>query len=117
MIIRIKNLKVRALIGLEDWERKEKQNLLIHAELHIDGKKSGQSDAIEDTLDYKEVTDKILDLAQNSEFFLLEKMAYSILELILKNPKVLKARVEVDKPSSFFPCDSVSVECSSGELH
>jgi dihydroneopterin aldolase len=47
-----------------------------------------------------------------SNSFLLEKLVNEILTLILKNPQVQEARVEVDKPLALRYSDSVSVEVS-----
>src|SRR5262245_12176490 len=112
MIIRIKNLRLRAVIGIFDWERKHPQDVVVNATIQFDGSKAAFSDKIEDTVDYKEITKGIIQLVEASQFFLLEKLASEILTLILKNPQVEEARVEVDKPLALRYSDSVSVEVS-----
>jgi len=112
MIIRIKNLRLRAVIGIFDWERNHPQDVVINATIQFDGSKAAHSDKIEETVDYKEITKGIIQLVEASHFFLLEKLANEILTLILKNPKVHEARVEVDKPLALRYSDSVSVEVS-----
>ena len=112
MIIRIKNLRLRTIIGIFDWERKHPQDVVINATLEFDGEKAAASDRIEDTVDYKDLNKKIVSLVENSQFFLIEKMAQEILNLILDHPRVKSARVEVDKPLALRFSDSVSVEVS-----
>lgn len=113
MIIRIKNLRLRTLVGIFDWERVNKQDIVINIQMEFDGSKAGQSDKIEDTVDYKKINKAIIQEVENSQFFLLEKLAQRVLEIILQNPRVLHAKVEIDKPGALRFADSVSVECEA----
>lgn len=113
MTIRIKNLRLRAIIGIEDWERVNKQDLIINAVIEFDGNPAIDSDNIKDTVNYKKITKKIIKLVENSGYFLLEKLCGQILQTILTEDKVLKATVEVDKPGALRFTDSVSVTCSA----
>lgn len=113
MIIRIKNLRLKAIVGLNDWERRRLQRIIINIAMTLDGKQAAQSDRIEDTIDYKQLKKKIIQGVENSNFFLIEKLASHILEIVMKNPKVVRATVEVDKPGALRFSDSVSIECSA----
>ncbi len=110
--IRITDLKLKAIIGINAWERKIQQDIIINLELDFDASKAAKSDNIKDTLDYKVLKKRIIDLIQCSKFFLLEKLVEEILILIMTNPKVLKATVRVDKPKALRFAKSVSVESS-----
>ena len=48
---------------------------------------------------------------ETSQYFLLEKLAARVLEIVGAEPKVLRAAVEIDKPSALRFADSVSVRC------
>jgi len=111
MIIRIKNLRLRAIIGIFDWEREHKQDLILNLRLTFDGSQAAASDRIEDTLDYKKLNKRIIAHVEASQFFLLEKLAQSVLELAMEDNRVAEARVEIDKPGALRFADSVSVEC------
>ena len=113
MIIRIKNLRLRTIIGIYDWERTELQDVIINAEIEFDGAKATSSDNIQDTIDYKTINKKIIEMVESSKFFLLEKLADTILKIIMEDKKVIKAKVEVDKPGALRFTDSVSIECST----
>ena len=45
--IRISNLKLRTIIGIHDWEREHKQDVIINIEMEFDASKSIESDRIE----------------------------------------------------------------------
>ncbi len=110
MMIRIKNLRLRTIIGIFDWEREHKQDLVLNLAIEFDGSKPGQSDQIEDTVDYKKITKRIIETVESSQYFLLEKLAQEILHLVMADSKVLKAKIEIDKPGALRFADSVSIE-------
>jgi D-erythro-7,8-dihydroneopterin triphosphate epimerase len=113
LIIRIKNLRLRTIIGCHDWERKTKQDLIINIKFAFDGAKAAASDDIHDTVDYMGLKKKIIATVEDSDFNLLEKLADSLLKLIMEEPKITKAKVEIDKPYALRYADSVSVSCSA----
>lgn len=112
-VIRIKKLKLRAVIGIHDWERKNKQDVIINIKLEFDASKAAKSDDIADTVDYKAIKLKIIDLVDKSSCNLLERLAHQILKICLSDPKVEKATVKVDKPHALRFAESVSVEVSA----
>lgn len=109
MIARIKNLRLRAIIGINDWERKHKQDLIINLEFEFDGTQASRSDHIDHTVDYKKLTKQIIHDVEQSEYFLLEKLADHILDIVMRDQQVLRAIVEVDKPQALRFADSVSI--------
>ncbi|MDZ7373332.1 MAG: dihydroneopterin aldolase [candidate division KSB1 bacterium] len=112
MLIRIKNLRLRTILGVEDWERRERQDVVINVEVEFDGSDAVQSDKLEHTLDYKALTKRIIQEVESSRFHLLETLAQHVLNLVLEQERVIAARVEVDKPNALRFADSVSVVCS-----
>lgn len=112
MIIRIKNLRLRAIIGVNDWERTERQAVIINAELEFDGSAAIQSDHINDTIDYRNISQKLIEHVETSEYQLIEALAGNLLKLLLDDARVTRARVEVDKPNATRSADSTSIEVS-----
>ncbi len=109
-IIRITDLCLETIIGIFDWERKEKQKVVINVEIEFNASKAIKSDRVQDTVDYKTITKKIIRHVEASQYFLLEKMTDSVLKIVLEFPKVKKARVRIDKPGALRFARSVSVE-------
>lgn len=108
--IRIQDLRLRCIIGIFEWEKKEKQDVILNIEIDFDASKSSQSDQIEDTVDYKEITKKIIAMVESSNFNLLEKLAQEVLDIVCAHPLVTQACVIIDKPGALRFADSVSVE-------
>ena len=108
--IRITNLKLRTIIGIHDWEREHRQDVIINIRIQYDPTKAFETDAIEDAVDYKIITKRIIKEVEASNFFLLENLAKLVLNIVMNTLKVEEARVRVDKPFALRFADSVSVE-------
>ena len=108
--IRITNLRLRTIIGTHDWEREVQQNVIINIILDYDAAKAIASDDLRKTIDYKALTKQIIKEVKASQFFLLEKLAGRVLDVVTAHPAVLEAVVRVDKPQALRFADSVSVE-------
>ncbi len=113
MLIRIKNLRLRTIVGINDWERKKFQDVIMNIEIELDGTQVMESDDIEDTIDYKALKKRILEEVEKSRFYLLDKLAGHVLKIIMENDRILQATVEVDKPHALRFADSVSVTCTA----
>ena len=109
MIIRIKNLRLRGVIGINDWERKLTQDITINIKMEFDGSKAAESDDLNDTIDYKRLKHQIIKLVDDSSFGLIETLSSEILKLVMEDERVCHASVEVDKPNALRYADSVSV--------
>jgi 2-amino-4-hydroxy-6-hydroxymethyldihydropteridine diphosphokinase len=108
--IHIKDLLLRTIIGINEEERRKRQDVLINIVLYADTRKAGVSDDIEDAVNYRTITKRIISLVENSEFYLVEKMAAEIVGICLSDPRVERARVRVEKPGALRFARSVGVE-------
>ena len=96
----IRDLRFRCIIGVDEQERREKQDVLAQITLDVDLRTAGGSDAIEDTIDYKALKKRILRMAERSSFHLIEALAERIASLCLKDERVERAEVTVEKPGA-----------------
>lgn len=108
--ILIKDLLLRCIIGIHDWEREKKQDVLVNIELEADCGPAGKSDDFKDAVDYRALTKAVIALIETSDFFLVERMAEEIASLCLEDPRVEVARVRVEKPGALRFARSVGVE-------
>jgi len=107
--ILIKDLLVRCIIGINDDERRERQDVLINITLFVDLRAAGHSDRLEDSLDYRGLKKCIYAEVEQSQFYLVEALAEHIAGMCLVNPKIYKAQVSVEKPSALRFARSVGV--------
>ena len=109
-IIRITDLTLRTIIGIFDWERTRKQKVVINVEITFNAAKAAKSDKVKDTVDYKKITKAIIKHVEASKYFLIEKMADQVLEIVMEDKKIKSAIVRIDKPGALRFARSVSVE-------
>jgi FolB domain-containing protein len=106
----IKDLLVRGIIGVNDWEREKPQEILINIVLFADLNKAGESDNIDDSVNYRTISKKIQEHAETAERLTVEALAADLAKICLAEPGVLKARVRVEKPGAVRFAKSVGVE-------
>jgi FolB domain-containing protein len=98
--IDIRDLQLRCIIGIQDWERETLQDVLINITLFTDLSVAGKSDQIADTVNYKSLCKRVIGLTESSSFFLVEMLAQKIADLALADERVSLVRVSVDKPGA-----------------
>ena len=108
--IQIKDLFLRAIIGINEEERSNRQDILINIVLYADTRAAGASDDISDAVNYRTITKRLIKLVEESEFYLVEKMAAGIAAICLEDPRVEEVSVRVEKPGALRFARSVGVE-------
>lgn len=111
----IRDLLVRTIIGINDWERENLQDVLINLELAFDTRAAAKSDDVDKTLNYRTLTKRILALAEESSFLLVEKLADEIASIAVTEFGAENVRVRVEKPGALRFARSVGVEIERSE--
>lgn len=106
----IRDLGIRCIVGIDEQERREKQDILVQITLHTDLRTAGHTDALEDTVDYRALKKRILRLAEASRFQLIEALAQSIADECLRDDRVERVEVAVEKPGALRFARTVGVE-------
>jgi len=109
-LIVIKDLLLRGVIGVNDWEREVEQDILVNVTLTADLNRAGQTDDLGDTVNYRTVAKKIIARVEGTQRFTLEALAADIAAICLAEPGVRRARVRVEKPGALRFARSVGVE-------
>lgn len=106
----IKDLLVRGIVGINDWERETKQDILINIEIETDLQEAGESDDIEDCVNYRTVSKAVIKHVGSAERFTVEALAADIAAICLEEPLAQRVRVRVEKPGAVRFAQSVGVE-------
>lgn len=110
-LIRVKNLLLRTFIGFNPDEITNQQDVLINIQIEADiPEEALLMDEPEGIYNYKTITKQVILLVQNNRFKLLEVLTKNILDLIMQDERVIRAKVEVDKPHALRFAESVSFE-------
>jgi len=109
-IVFIRDLHVRGILGVHDWERQQPQEIVTSVTLFTDTRRAAINDDIADCVDYSLVAQRIRALIEDAERFTVETLAEDIANLCLNQPRVLKVTVRVEKPGAVEGAESVGVE-------
>ena len=108
--IAIRELAARCILGIDDEERRERQDVVVNVVIHADLRHAASSDVFEDTVDYRAIKKRVLSLVEGSSFHLLEALADAVARACLEFRGVERVDVSVEKPGALRFAKSVAVE-------
>ncbi len=113
-IVFISDLRIETIIGIYDWERKIKQTISLDLEMGADIRRAAATDAIEDTLNYKAVSKRLIEFVGESEYQLVETLAEKVAEIVTGEFNVPWLRLTVHKPGAVRGSRDVGVIIERG---
>jgi 7,8-dihydroneopterin aldolase/epimerase/oxygenase len=119
--VSVRDLSVRAVIGVHPWEREVEQTLLVSVDMvpgTADVRKAAASDDLADALDYSAVAAAIAAVLREGKFRLIETAAERVAERLLADFRLPWLRLELRKPitSARTPYTAVITIERTGEI-
>lgn len=111
----LKDLQIKAVVGIWDWERAVPQTVSIDLEMAADVAAAAERDHIDATLDYKAVTKRIIAFVEDSDFQLIETMAERIAAIVTDEFGVPWVQVTVHKPWAIRGSRDVGIRIERGQ--
>ena len=108
--VTIKNLLARGIIGINEDERKNPQDILINVTLFTDTHRAAETDDINDCVNYSTMSKKIMKHAESANRLTVEALANDLAKICLAEKGVQKVNVRVEKPGAVRFTESVGVE-------
>ena len=105
----LRGLTAECVIGFIDWERRVKQTVVVDLELPVDCRQAAVTDDVNDTVDYKKVSKRVLAFIEASEFMLVETLAQRLAMLILEEFAIEWIRLSINKPGAIRNSRDVGV--------
>ena len=99
-IVYIRELEVRTIIGIFDWEREQRQVVSLDLEMGSDIAAAAITDTIENALDYKAVAKRLIDFIEKSDFFLVETLAERVSDIVVNEFNVPWVKLRLGKPGA-----------------
>jgi 7,8-dihydroneopterin aldolase/epimerase/oxygenase len=96
--------------GLLPEEQRLGQWFEVDLTLMLDLSTAGQSDRLEETLDYRHIIAQTQTLIQTARFSLVETLATAIAEMALKDAKVQQVKVHLTKVAPPIPNFSGNIQ-------
>jgi len=106
----ITDLIARGIIGINEWERKNPQEILINIEISTDIREAAEKDNVSKSVNYRTVAKKVQAHAESAARLSVEALATDLARLCLDEPGAQKVRVRVEKPGAARFARSVGVE-------
>ena len=95
--ILISGIREMGVHGVLPEEQLRPQPFEVDVELLVDVRVAGESDDLDDTVDYSAVCDAVIRVVSSEQYRLLERLATRIAEVCRADPRVVGAVVEVRK--------------------
>lgn len=110
----ISGLEVETVIGIYDWERRIRQPVVMDLEMATDCARAAATDSVDDALDYKAVTKRLVEFVGASEFQLVETLAERVAGVVLEEFAVPWLRLRVNKRGALSAARDVGVVIERG---
>lgn len=107
--VQIKNLLLRAYIGIKEEEINNQQDVIINVCLTYDASEAISRNEITAALNYRTITKQIIGHVNGNRFALLERLTHEVLNIVMEHTAVQWAQVEIDKPHALRYTESVSI--------
>ena len=102
-VIQLTGIRCYGYTGYLQEERFLGQWFEVDLSMTVDLAAAGQSDRIEDTLDYRSVITAVKEIISLSKFDLVEKLAETIIATVLSFDKVQQVELKLHKPGAPIP--------------
>ncbi|MBN1302875.1 MAG: dihydroneopterin aldolase [Anaerolineales bacterium] len=106
----IKNLRVRGILGIYDWERNRKREILINVTLYTNTRVASKSDSIDDCVNYQPIAEKLRSYTKTAARMTVEALTEDLANICLNESGVMKVTVRVEKPGAIKGSESVGIE-------
>jgi 7,8-dihydroneopterin aldolase/epimerase/oxygenase len=106
--VSVKDLSVRAVIGVHAWEREIEQTLVVSVDMATSVRKAAASDDLADALDYSAVAETIAAVLRDGRFRLIETAAERVADRLLADFPLSWLRLELRKPITSAPAPAAT---------
>lgn len=108
--IRILNLKIPARHGVYEFEKDKDGLFELDIEIQTDLSISGESDILDDTINYDEIVGLIINLFTEQDYNLIEAVGETICSEILKRYPANQVLIRIRKPHAPINANLDTVE-------
>ena len=106
----VRDLRLRGIVGINNWEREKKQDIVVNLTLWGGLGRAGVSDSIDDALNYRTLTKDVIAYVEASSHYLVEGLATALARICVVDHGAERATVRVEKLAALRFADSVGVE-------
>lgn len=111
-IVFIEGLRVNAVIGVFDWEKKVEQELVLDLKVSrgpSSNQAAARNDRISDAINYAAIADEVERFVKESRYDLVETLAEALAAKLLQDFRLMYLYLKLAKPSALANAGSVGV--------
>ncbi|MBU1699160.1 MAG: dihydroneopterin aldolase [Candidatus Eisenbacteria bacterium] len=112
--ILIRNLLVRGILGVNDWERETRQDILLNLTLFTDTRATAASDDLKGAVNYRTLAKQLIEHVETSSRYTVEALANDLARICFRWSNIYRVRVRVEKRGALRYAESVGVEIERG---
>ncbi len=105
----VHGLELMASVGIFEVEKRYEQRIIVSIDLDVADDYDGHSDRLDRVLDYGRIVESVRTIVGARHFHLIETLAERIAEACLADPRVMLARVQIEKPDIVPGCRAVGI--------
>jgi len=103
-------LKISCIIGIFEWERKQKQDVIIDLKFPCDARKAARRDDITAAVDYKKIAKAVIAFVESSQYQLVETLAERLAQLLIDGFDLAEIELSVSKPAAIRGSQNVGIQ-------
>lgn len=108
--IEIEDLLLRTYVGINPEEQAHRQDVVLNIRLHFNCRPAGESDDIEQTVNYRTVTKAVIQAVETQRFQLVESLAERAASICLQaDRRIDRVIVKAMKPGALRFARAVGV--------
>ncbi len=109
-LIELRGMSFLGRHGVRQGERERTQEFKVDLDIEADLSEAGESDRLEDTIDYRDARAAVKEVTEGEPMALIESLATAIAQRVLALPRVEAVTVRVVKyPASMQPFEGAAV--------
>ena len=105
----IEGLVVFAQIGIYDWEQNIQQKIIFDLDMAWDSRKAAETDDVSFCLNYADVSQAIIKYTESKSFFLIERLANEVANMLQKEFGIKWLKLTLHKPDAIAQAKSVGI--------
>jgi 7,8-dihydroneopterin aldolase/epimerase/oxygenase len=108
----VKGLEIPCLIGIHEYERRERQPVVFAVELGFDHRRAAASDDITDAIDYADIVTALQQFAGNRDDLLLESLGEACCAFLRQRfaPSHIMLQLEKPQAAETLGCGTVGIK-------
>ncbi|KNC74886.1 hypothetical protein SARC_12576 [Sphaeroforma arctica JP610] len=106
----VSDLLIRCIIGVNSWERLQKQSVILDLTSTMDLGVAGTADSILHSCNYRDISTETVAFVEESQFLTLEAFVTAVAKLCVQRCHVNEITVKARKPTALLFAEASAVE-------